>query len=139
MKQNIDYGYDIQQLYLEMMLADAGTFIRCQSIFDDSLFDRRLQKTAEFINTYVEEYNVLPTYDIVNAATGSKLKHPEDLKEANFDWLLDEFETFIRHKGLERAIMASADDLEKGEYGTVEDRIKQAVQIGLQKIGRAHV
>ena len=133
MKQNIDYGYDIQQLYLEMMLADAGTFIRCQSIFDDSLFDRRLQKTAEFINTYVEEYNVLPTYDIVNAATGAKLKHPEDLKEANFDWLLDEFETFIRHKGLERAIMASADDLEKGEYGTVEDRIKQAVQIGLQK------
>ena len=29
--------------------------------------------------------------------------------------------------------VASADDLEKGEYGTVEDRIKQAVQIGLQK------
>jgi hypothetical protein len=29
-RQNVDYGYDIQKVYLEMMLADAGTFVRCQ-------------------------------------------------------------------------------------------------------------
>ena len=133
MKQNIDYGYNIQKLYLEMMLADAETFIRCQAIFDHSLFDSKLQIPAQFINTYVQEYNVLPTYEIVNAATNSSFQYPENLKEENFDWLLNEFETFTRHKGLERAILASADDLEKGEYGTVEDRIKRAVQIGLQK------
>ena len=48
-KQNKDYGYDIQKLYLEMMLANAETFVRCQSIFDFSLFDRKLQETAQFV------------------------------------------------------------------------------------------
>ena len=133
MKQNINYGHDIQKLYLEMMLSDASTFVRCQAIFDHTLFDRKLQMPAEFLLVYVEEYTVLPTYEIINAATNSTFKQPVDLKEANYDWLLNEFETFTRHKGLERAINESADMLEKGEYGSVEEKIKQAVQIGLQK------
>ena len=133
MTQNINYGYDIQKLYLEMMLSDAETFVRCQSIFDHTLFDKKLQLSAEFLNKYTQEYNVLPTYDIINAATGADLKHPEGVKENNYDWLMNDFETFIRHKGLERAILESADLLEKGEYGPVEDKIKAAVQIGLQK------
>ena len=129
----MEYGHDLQKLYLEMMLSDAATFVRCQSIFDSTLFDRRLQESAEFINVYVEQYNVMPTYDIVNAATGSTLKHPADLKERNYDWLLSEFENFTRHKGLERAILESADLLEKGDYGPVEEKIKKAIQVGLQK------
>jgi archaellum biogenesis ATPase FlaH len=133
MKQNTDYGYDIQKLYLEMMLADAATFVRCQSIFDSTLFDRKLQTSAEFLHEYVEEHNVMPTIEIVNAATGTDFKHTPDLRDEHFDWLLNDFETFIRHKGLEKAILESADLLEKGEYGPVEDMIKKAVQVGLQK------
>lgn len=133
MKQNTDYGYEIQKVYLEMMLADAATFSRCQSIFDHTLFDRKLQISAEFISNYVNDHNVVPTEEIINAATGSNFKVPTDLREEHFDWLLNDFETFIRHKGLERAILESADMLEKGEYGPVEDKIKQAVQVGLQK------
>jgi archaellum biogenesis ATPase FlaH len=132
-KQNADYGYDIQKLYIEMMLADAETFVRCQSIWDDSLFDRKLQTAAKFFKDYVEEHNVIPTPEIINAATGQNFSIPPGLQEQHFDWLLADFETFIRHKGLERAILESADLLEKGDYGPVEDKIKQAVQIGLQK------
>jgi archaellum biogenesis ATPase FlaH len=133
MKQNTDYGYDIQKVYLEMMLSDAATFARCQAIFDHTLFDRKLQQSAEFINEYVKEHNVVPTEEIVNAATGATFKVPHDLREEHFDWLLNDFETFTRHKGLEKAILESADMLEKGEYGSVEEKIKQAVQIGLQR------
>ncbi len=133
-RQNADYGYEIQKIYLEMMLSDAETFVRCQSIFDHELFDRRLQEQARFVNEYVKEHNVLPTYEIVNAATRSDLHKPEgELRSEHFDWLLGDFETFIRHKGLERAILKSADLLEKGEYGPVEDLIKTAVQVGLTK------
>ena len=133
MKQNIDYGYDVQKLYLEMMLSDAATFVRCQSIFDHTLFDRKLQTPAEFINTYVEEHSVMPTLDIINAATSSNFKPALELREEHYDWLLTEFETFIRHKGLEKAINESADLLEKGDYGPVEEMIKKAVQVGLTK------
>ena len=106
-RQNADYGYDIQKLYLEMMLSDAETFVRCQSIFDHELFDRKLQSQAKFINDYVVEHNVLPTYEIVNAATGAGLQKVDSLKEEHYDWLLTDFETFIRHKGLEKAILAN--------------------------------
>ena len=61
------------------------------------------------------------------------LKDPGELREEHYDWLLAEFETFSRHKALEAAILKSADLLEKGEYGPVEDLVKKAVQIGLQK------
>lgn len=132
-RQNTDYGYDIQKLYLEMMMADAETFVRCQSIFDSSLFDKKLQASADFINTYVVEHNALPTLDMVNAATHADFKSPGELREEHFDWLLTEFETFTKHKGLERAILEASDMLEKGDYGPVEEMIKKAVQVGLQK------
>ena len=95
-KQNKDYGYDIQKLYLEMMLANAETFVRCQSIFDFSLFDRKLQETAQFINKYVTEYNNLPTYEMVNKSCNIDLKQTEQLTEEHFDWLLNDFETYFQ-------------------------------------------
>ena len=134
MKQNTDYGIEIQKTYLEIMLSDAQTFVRCQGIFDPQNFDRKLQPTAEFIKNFVEEHNTLPTEKIVNSAcTQTKLEVPQGLNDQHYDWLLTDFETFSRHKSLERAILESADLLEKGEYGPVETKIKEAVQIGLQK------
>lgn len=132
-RQNADYGYDIQKLYLEMMLGDAETFVRCQGIWDHELFDRKLQGAAKFFKDYVDQHNIIPTPDIINAATGQQFEVPDGLQEQHYDWLLSDFETFIRHKGLERAILKAADLLEKGDYGPVEDMIKRAVQVGLQK------
>jgi archaellum biogenesis ATPase FlaH len=128
-----DYGYEVQKLYLELMLADAEVFVRCQGIFDHTLFDRKLQDAAEFINEYAKSYNVLPDFDMVNASCRTSLKKPEEIKEGHLDWLMDEFESFTRHKALERAILASADLLEKHNYGEVEALIKEAVQIGLAR------
>ena len=132
-RQNTDYGYDRQRVYLEMFLTDAESFVRCQSVFEPNTFDRRLQPAAEFIKNYVAEHNGLPTFDIVNAATKTDLKDPGQLQDNHYDWLLTEFETFSRHKALEAAILKSADLLEKGEYGPVEDLVKKAVQIGLTR------
>jgi replicative DNA helicase len=127
------YEYEAQKLYLEIMLSDAETFVRCQGIFDHNLFDRKLQDAAEFINAYAKEYNVLPDYNMVNATCRADLVKPEELKDGHMDWFMDEFEQFTRHKALERAIINSADLLEKHDYGAVEVMIKEAVQIGLAK------
>ena len=128
-----DYGFDVQKLYLEIMLADAETFVRCQGIFDHTLFERKLQDAAEFMNEYAKNYNVLPDYEMVNASCRTELKRPEDLKDGHMQWFMDEFESFTRHKALERAIISSADLLEKSDYGAVEVMIKEAVQIGLAR------
>jgi archaellum biogenesis ATPase FlaH len=128
-----NYGFEVQKLYLEMLLSDAETFVRCQGIFDHTLFDRKLQDVAEFINEYTKQYSVLPDYEIVNAACQLDLKKPNELKEGHREWLMDEFESFTRHKALERAIINSADLLDKNDYGSVESLIKEAVQIGLAR------
>ena len=128
-----NYDSEVQKLYLELMLADAEVFVRCQGIFDHTLFDRKLQDAAEFINEYAKNYNVLPDYEMVNASCRTDLKRPEDLKDGHMNLFMDEFESFTRHKALEKAIIASADLLEKSDYGAVEVLIKEAVQIGLAR------
>ena len=88
--QNTDYGYDIQKVYLEMMLTDAETFVRCQSVFDPSAFDRKLQPAAEFLKNYVADHNSLPTFQMVNASCQTALQDPGALREEHYDWLLKE-------------------------------------------------
>jgi replicative DNA helicase len=46
---------------------------------------------------------------------------------------LEEFESFTKRQELERAILKAADMLEKGEFDPVEQLIKDAVQISLQR------
>ena len=128
-----DYTFDVQKLYLEMFLADAESFARAQNIFDVNSFDRKLQPLAKFIKEYSDEYKLMPDVEQVNAKHDIKLKSAKDLDPSHFSWLLDEFETFARHKAMERAILESADLLEKGDYNPVEDRIKEAVNISLTK------
>jgi len=128
-----DYSFDVQKLYLEMFLADAESFARAQNIFDPKNFERKLQPIAEFLKDYSEEYKLMPDVDQVNAKQEIKLKSAKDLDPSHFNWLLDEFENFSRHKAMERAILESADLLEKGDYNPVEDKIKAAVSISLTK------
>jgi len=128
-----NYSFDVQKLYIEMLLADAESFARAQNIFKPESFDRKLQPIAKFIKDYMEEYKVMPEVEQVNASHDIKLKEAKDLDPAHFNWLLDEFETFSRHKALEQAILSSADLLEKGDYGPVEDMVKEAVSVGLTR------
>ena len=128
-----NYDYEVQKVYLEMMLADAETFVRCQGIFDHTLFDRKLQDAAQFVNEYTKQYSVMPDFETVNASCRTDLKAPGELKEGHLAWLMDDFESFTRHKALERAIINSADLLEKNDYGSVESMVKDAVQIGLAR------
>jgi archaellum biogenesis ATPase FlaH len=128
-----EYTFDVQKLYIEMLLADAESFARAQNIFNPESFDRKLQPIAKFVKDYMDEYKVMPDVDQVNAKHDIKLKSAKDLDPAHFNWLLDEFETFSRHKALEQAILSSADLLEKGDYGPVEDMVKDAVNVGLTR------
>ena len=96
-------------------------------------FDRSLQETAKFIKEHSDSHNTLPTYEQVKAVTGVELKPVPDISESHNDWFLEEFEGFTKRQELERAILKSADLLEKGTYEPVEKLIKDAVQISLTK------
>jgi KaiC/GvpD/RAD55 family RecA-like ATPase len=56
-----------------------------------------------------------------------------DMTDGHTEWFMEEFENFTKRKELERAILKSADLIEKGEFNPVEKLIKDAVQISLTK------
>ena len=128
-----EYGIEIQKLFLEMCLQDAVSYTRIANIYNPENFDRSLRPAAEFVKKHSVEHKTLPTIEQISASTGVKLAHIPDLNDGHFEWFMQEFESFTRRQELERAILKSADLLEKGDYDPVEKLIKDAVQISLTK------
>lgn len=128
-----EYSVDLQKLFLEMMIADAQSYVRVQNIYNVDNFDLGLKPVAQFIQEHCDKYNTMPELEQVNAATNGRLKPVPELNEGHYDWFLDEFEGFTRSKELERAILKGADLLEKGDYDPIEKLIVSAVRIGLTK------
>ena len=128
-----EYSPELQKLFLEMMLQDAQSYVRVQNIYNPENFDRSLREVARFIKSHTDDHKAMPTHEQVLAVTGVDLKHVPDLTEDHYSWFMAEFEGFTRRNELERAILKSADLLEKGDYDPVEKLIKDAVQISLTK------
>jgi len=127
------YSEDLQKLFLEFMVTDPELFVRVRNIIKPEFFSKKYVETVEMFVEYTEKYKSLPTVDQIQAKTEVPLTLVPEIDESQKDWFLDEFETFCRHKALEKAIIESADMLEKGEYGPVEQKIKDAVRVGLTK------
>jgi len=128
-----DYNIEVQTLFLRMMVTNAELYTRVMNIMNGANFDRRLRPVAEFIIEHTKKYNVMPDPIQIKATTEISIETIPELDEGHYDWFLEEFESFTKRQELERAILKSADYLEKGEYGPVEKLIKDAVQISLQK------
>ena len=127
------YTADLQKLFLEIMLTDAQSFVRVQNIYNPENFDRTIRDAAKFISEHATKHSILPTLEQVRAVSGLELRTVPDLGQGHLDWFMSEFESFTRRQELERAILKSADLIEKGEYNPVERLIKDAVQISLTK------
>ena len=129
-----DYNTQIQQLFLEIMIEDAETYVRVQNIFNAENFFPSLQPVAEFIKDHADKYGTLPDRKQITAMTGVELEPlPENLNDGHSEWFFDEFEGFTKRMELERAVVQSSYLLEKGDFGPIEKLIKDAVQISLTK------
>ena len=127
------YDTAIQKLFVEMMLSDPQSYVRVQNIFNPNNFERSLKSAAEFIKEHCEKHTVMPVVEQINAATNNTFSQIPGMTDDHTSWFLEEFEDFTKQKELERAILAAADLLEKGDFGPVEKLIKDAVQISLTK------
>ena len=129
-----NYTADLQNLFVQFMITDPELFTRVRGIVDPRYFDRGTRQVVQFLTEHSEEYSTMPSTDMIKAETGQELVKLDSKDIAQHsEWFVDEFETFCRHKAIERAIVDSADLLETGNYGEVEQRIKEAVQTGLAR------
>ena len=115
------------------MITNSELYTRVMNIMNPENFDKSLRPIAEFIKEHSQKYNSIPDSTQIQATIGIAIDTIDDLDDGHNEWFLDEFEQFTRRQELERAILKSADLLEKGEYDPVEKLIKDAVQISLQR------
>ena len=128
-----EFNTEVQILFLRMMITNPDLYVRVMNIMNPKNFDRPLQPVAEFLVEHTQKYNTLPDPTQIKATTGQNIDVILDLSEGHDEWFLTEFENFTKRQELERAILKSAELLEKGEYDPVEKLIKDAVQISLQR------
>ena len=127
------YNEETQELFLRFLLSDPDLFARCQNIVEPEYFNLKYRSAVELFKSHSEKHNAIPTPEQVSAVAGTTLEPIPNVTVDHHDWFLSEFETFCRHKALEKAIIESTDLLENQDYGTVENKIKDASQVGLVK------
>ena len=128
-----EYSTEIQELFIKFLISDPDLFARCSNIVNSQFFDRKYRDAVDLMINHSKDHNSIPTLEQINSVGKLDLEQIANVTPDHQNWFMDEFETFCRHKALEKAIIESTDLLEKQEYGAVETKIKEAVQTGLVK------
>ena len=128
-----NYNEETQELFLKFLLSDNDLFARCQNIVKPEYFNMKYRTVVKLFQSHATDFNSIPTPEQISAASGIALEPIPNVTADHHEWFLKEFEVFCRHKALEMAIIESTDLLEKQEYGIVENKIKDASQVGLVK------
>ena len=128
-----EYNEDIQRLFIQFLISDHDLFARCQNIVNADAFSRKFRPTVDLLISHSKDYNSMPNLEQINAVGGIGFEEIQNITPEHQTWFMDEFETFCRHKAMETAIIESTDLLEKQDYGTVEQKIRGAMEVSLVK------
>jgi len=121
-----------QKLLTEYLISSADTFALCASIIQPEYFDPELRNTISFIKKYYDEYNSTPTESQIEGETGVELKIQEVTKD-QVSYCSNEIESFCKRKAIEKAILSSPALIDKGDYGKVEEIIRDAITVSLNR------
>jgi archaellum biogenesis ATPase FlaH len=127
-----EYTEDKQKLLINVLLSSDEIFARCQNILNATYFVNKLRPAMRFILSHAENYSVLPKFEQVNAETGMNFAKIDNITAQHQDAFLDEIEEFCKNRALADAVLSAVDLIEKGNYGEVEKRVREAILISLQ-------
>lgn len=121
-----------QKLLIEYLISSADTYSLCKSIVNSQYFDPEFRNTVKFIDQYYEQYKTTPSVEQIEAQTDLVLKH-RSITSDQIEYCANEIETFCRTKAMEHAIIQSSVLLEKGENDKIEELVKQALTVSLNR------
>ena len=127
-----EYGEDKQKLLIDVLLSSEEVFARCQNILDSKYFVNKYRPSMRFILKYANEFKVLPKFEQVNAETGGEFTKIDNILVQHQDSFLKEIEEFCKNRALADAVTSAVALIEKGNYGEVEKRVREAILISLQ-------
>lgn len=122
-----------QKLLIEHLITNTTLFQRAGAILKPSYFDKEFRSSIKFILKHSDEYKALPTPKQIKAETGVQFEIIENIREQDHDWVLNETERFCQRAAIVQAISKTPDLIESGDYGEVEQIVKESMLVGLQK------
>lgn len=121
-----------QKLLIEYLMSSSDTFAICQGIVKPEYFDPEYRSAVRFIKEYFEQYNTTPDASQIEAESGIKLQKRE-VTHDQLNYTTSEIETFCRRRALEKAVLASPNLIEEGDYGKLEATVRDAIMISLNR------
>ena len=130
------YNEDMQLQIIRFLISNDEVFARGQSILEVDYFDDTLKPMVRYIKEYAENYHIVPPPNLISAHSGISITTVDSVVSQNtshIDAFLDLYEGFCKHRALEKAVFGATKQLESGDYGAVEQAVKDAIKISLQK------
>ena len=121
-----------QKLLIELLISSPDTFALCQGIVQPGYFAPEFQNSVDFIKTYYDKYNTTPSPHQIEAESGQKLDKL-DVRQDEVLYCANEIEQFCKQCAMEKAIISSIDDINKGNFGAVEAKIREAIMVSLNR------
>jgi hypothetical protein len=123
---------DKQRLLVEYLVSSTDTFALCKNITKPAYFDPDLRKAMIFIHEYYDKYHATPNPDQVKAETGAVLK-THHITRDQIEYCSTEVEKFCKRRAIQLAVIESPALILEEDYGKVEQLIKDAVSISLNR------
>lgn len=121
-----------QALLIDILLGTPDLFALVTPIIESRYFDPEFRPLMSFVLQYQQDHKGIPQPNIIEAETGIKVV-PQPVIGDTFDYACAEFETFCKRKAIDYAIRDSVSLIEKGDYGAVEQKIRDAVTTTLTR------
>ena len=142
----------IEKTILENLILNEEYSRKVIPYIKEEYFSTKIEKTLfHIIKEFINEYNNMPTKDIVKISLGDRSDITEDehkeskefvdtliIKEDNFDWLVDQTEKFCKDKAVYNAIMESIHIID-GKSINTENAIPEILSEALSFSFDAHI
>ncbi len=131
---------DKERILLSQLLNNKELFIKGITFLEKDFFESKINKLIiVFIKNYYEAYKSIPPEDAILMELGLDNTRADWLdikKQWPSAYLEDYLNSFIKNMSMKGAIEASIELLESEDYGTIEKKIKDAVNVDLDiKLG----
>jgi archaellum biogenesis ATPase FlaH len=121
-----------QKLILQYLISSPDTYTLCKGIVKADYFAPELRRAVDFIHTYYDRFSSLPAPDIIYAETDIPLK-TEKITRDQIQYCTEEIEAFCKQRAFQQAILSAPALIEKGDFSTIENLVKDALLISLNK------
>ena len=124
-----------QKTLIELIISDPSTFTRIKAILKPEYFDKKFQHVIDYLLTFSNEYNALPTIEQISTQARDDYHFIDGIsKNPNLQQsVLDSAENFCRQRALEIAILEAADRVNNGQSTGIDKIIKEAQMVSVKK------